>query len=108
MLLPSRFSEPETIALAGCATIEFGPCPTLQMAVQENSGASNSKRESGAAAGAVACFLRTIDRWETGFGGWRSSADGPLLCPFSLLTGNFTGILQSHGLWERQRPQIMA
>jgi hypothetical protein len=30
-------------------------------------------------------------RREAGLTGWRSSADGPLLCPFSLLTGNFTG-----------------
>ena len=28
---------------------------------------------------------------ETGLAGWRSSVDSPLLCPFSLLTGNFTG-----------------
>jgi hypothetical protein len=28
---------------------------------------------------------------ETRLAGWRRSADGPLLCPFSLLTGNFTG-----------------
>jgi hypothetical protein len=29
--------------------------------------------------------------------GWGSSADGALLCPFSLLTGNFTGNLQNYG-----------
>lgn len=28
---------------------------------------------------------------ETALAGWRTSADGPLLCLFSLLTGNFTG-----------------
>lgn len=27
--------------------------------------------------------------------GWRRSADGPLLCSFSLLTGNLQGILQN-------------
>ena len=35
--------------------------------------------------------------------GWRSSADGPLLCPFSLLTGNFTGNFAKSRLRERQR-----
>ena len=41
-------------------------------------------------------------------GDWRSSADGPLLCPFSLLTGNFTGNFVKSCLRERQRLQIMA
>jgi GMC oxidoreductase len=35
--------------------------------------------------------------------GWRSSADGPLLCPFSLLTGNFTGNFAKSRLLARQR-----
>jgi hypothetical protein len=39
--------------------------------------------------------------------GWRSSADGPLLCPFSLVTGNFTGNFAKLRLLERRRPQIM-
>jgi hypothetical protein len=37
------------------------------------------------------------------FAVWRSSADGPLLCPFSLLTGNFTGNFAKSCLWEPQR-----
>src|SRR4051812_45453608 len=41
-------------------------------------------------------------------GGWRSSADGPLLCPFSLLTGNFTGNFAKLRLRERQRPPVVA
>jgi hypothetical protein len=35
--------------------------------------------------------------------GWRRSADGPLLCPFSLLTGNFTGNFAKSWLLARQR-----
>ena len=40
--------------------------------------------------------------------GWRSSADGPLLCSVSLLTGNFTGNFAKSQLWARQRLQLMA
>jgi hypothetical protein len=35
--------------------------------------------------------------------GWRRSADGTLLCPFSLLTGNFTGNFAKSRLLARQR-----
>ena len=45
---------------------------------------------------------------ETGLDGWRSSANGPLLCPFSLLTGNFTGNFAKSWLLPRQRLQIVA
>src|SRR5450759_5524648 len=45
---------------------------------------------------------------ETGLAGWRRSADGPLLCPFSLLTGNFTGNFVKSRLLARQRLQIVA
>jgi hypothetical protein len=41
-------------------------------------------------AGFPATFKRKFPK--TGLAGWRRSADGHLLCPFSLLTGNFTGI----------------
>jgi hypothetical protein len=40
--------------------------------------------------------------------GWRRSADGPLLCPRSLLTGNFTGNFTKSRLLARQRLQILA
>ncbi len=40
---------------------------------------------------------------EPGLAGWRSSADGPLLRPFSLLTGNFTGNFAKSRLRGRQR-----
>jgi hypothetical protein len=39
--------------------------------------------------------------------GWRSSADSPLLCPFSLLTGNFTGNFAISRLLVRQRLEIV-
>jgi hypothetical protein len=40
---------------------------------------------------------------DTGLVGWRCSADGPLLCPFSLLTGDFTGNFAKSRIRERQR-----
>ena len=40
--------------------------------------------------------------------GWGGSAEFPLLCPFSLLTGNFTGNYAKSRLWERQRLQLTA
>ena len=48
------------------------------------------------------------DTAETGLAGWRRSADGPLLCPFSLQTGNFTGNFAKSRLLARQRLQIVA
>jgi hypothetical protein len=38
--------------------------------------------------------------------GWRRSAYVALLCPLSLLTGNFTGKILNSSIWERQRLQI--
>ena len=40
--------------------------------------------------------------------GWRRSADGPLLCLRSLLTGNFTGNFAKSRLPAHQRLQIVA
>ena len=45
---------------------------------------------------------------ESGVGSWRSSADRPLLCQLSLLTGNFTGNFAKSRLREHQRLQIMS
>lgn len=45
---------------------------------------------------------------QTGPVGWRRSADDPLLCPFSLLTGNFTGNFAKSRLRERRRLKIVA
>jgi hypothetical protein len=43
---------------------------------------------------------------ETRLAGWRSSEDGPLLCPFSLLTGNFAGNFIKSRHLARQRLKI--
>ena len=47
----------------------------------------------------MAGFLVTLSgkSLETRLAGWRSSADAPLLCPFSLLRGNFTGNFRYYG-----------
>ena len=51
--------------------------------------------KSGARAG---FFVNLVDKEsETGLVGWRRSADSALLCPLSLLTGNFTGNSTKHG-----------
>jgi len=48
----------------------------------------------------------TDEKFRHWLNGWRGSADGALLCPFSLLTGNSTGKILNSGIWERQRLQI--
>jgi hypothetical protein len=58
----------------------------------------------------TAGFLATLKRisLQTGLAGWRRSADGILLCPFSLLTGNFTGNSAKSWLLARQRLHVVA
>jgi hypothetical protein len=62
--------------------------------------------KSGAHAGFFADLVEKES--ETGLVGCRSSADRPLLCLSSLLTGNFTGNFAESRLWEPRRLQVMA
>ena len=52
------------------------------------------------------CLVRTLFQ-STGTGWLAQQCRWPLLCPFSLLTGNCTGNFAKSRLRERQRPEIV-
>jgi hypothetical protein len=54
------------------------------------------------------CAVSQDQSAETALDGWRRSADGTLLCPFSLLTGNLTGNFAKKRLLARQSLEIVA
>ena len=80
---------------AGIASVSTPPWTRRRQRIPQKNGARASFFDDLAA-----------KAWETGLVGWRSSADRPLLCPVSLLTGNFTGNFPKLGLPAPQRRQF--